>query len=61
MKYAITVVLRIYQTLEVEANSLEDAKQIGWKRVDQNQLLTDHVRGEGATTAEYEIDNVREW
>ena len=60
MKYAVTVVLSIYQTIEVEADSLIKAEQIAWKLVDQNQILTDYARGEGYSPTECEIYDTRE-
>jgi hypothetical protein len=43
MKYVITVAFSILQTIEVEANSREEAKQTAWDLFDQDKA----VLGEG--------------
>ena len=43
MKYVITVAFSILQTIEVEADSREEAKQTAWDLFDQDKA----VLGEG--------------
>jgi hypothetical protein len=50
MRYAVTVAFSILQTIEVDADSREEAKQTAWDLFDQNQA----VLGEG------EIINITE-
>jgi|Laugresbdmm110dd_1035094.scaffolds.fasta_scaffold460254_2 hypothetical protein len=50
MKYSVTIAFSILQTIEVEADSREEAKDTAWDLFDQNKA----VLGEG------EIVNITE-
>jgi hypothetical protein len=51
MKYAVTVVFSLVQTIEVEADNREDAKQTAWDLFDQNEA----VLGEGEVLSVQEV------
>lgn len=50
MKYAVTVAFSILQTIEVDADSREEAKQTAWDLFDQEQ----------ATLGEGEVIHIEE-